>query len=112
MGEATLSHIPSAEAGYHALAFIIYKVISPLRHGLSLAVSSVVVVTLEKTWPGYLKTSGDLAKESRKRVERAKEKYEEAWKMFADQKVKEKFGDKQEEIRDDVARLKQKFKNK
>lgn len=127
--EATLARLPSAEAGYHALAFICYKVISPLRHGLSLAITSVVVARLEKTSPGYLKTSGDLARESREMsregVEMAKEKYEDAWENFVDQKHdfkekfderkddwKEKFGDKREEMKDDLERLKQKYKNK
>lgn len=55
--EEMVARLPSAEAGYHALAFICYKVISPVRHGLSLAISSLVVARLERTRPGYLRTS-------------------------------------------------------
>jgi len=127
--EETLARLPRAEAGYHALAFICYKCISPLRHGLSLAISSVVVTRLEKTRPGYLKTSGDLARESvemsREGVELAKEKYEDAWENFADQKHnlkekydekkddwKEKFDDKREEIKEDLEKLREKYRKK
>merc|ERR1712004_654754 len=86
--EATLAKLPSAEAGYHALAFILYKVISPLRHAISLAISSVVVARLESTRPGYLRTSSQLAQEGKERgkegvdyvkakSEDARERYEE-----------------------------------
>lgn len=113
--EATLAKLPSAEAGYHALAFICYKVISPLRHGISLAISSVVVTRLEKTRPGYLRTSGQLAQEGKERSkegvdyvkarsEDAKERYEEHREDLREryEDAKERYGDKKEEMKDEM----------
>lgn len=120
--EATLAKLPSAEAGYHALAFICYKVTSPLRHGISLAISTVVVARLEKTRPGYLRTSGQLAQEGKEKgregvdyvkakSEDAKERYEDAKERYEERKedlkeryedAKERYGDKREEMRDDM----------
>merc|ERR1712226_228478 len=80
--EATLARLPSAEAGNHALAFICYGVIAPLRLSLTLAISSVLVVIVERTRPGYLKTSGDLVRENRRNWEMAKKKKEDKKKDF------------------------------
>merc|ERR1719419_634066 len=79
VSEQTLSKLPAAggDAGYHALAFICYKVISPIRHGLSLAISAALVARLEATNPGYLKTSANIAKEARETGDDLKEKYHE-----------------------------------
>ena len=63
------------DAGYHALTFICYKVISPVRHGLSLAISAAIVARLEKTNPGYLKTSSQIAKEAKETGDDLKDKY-------------------------------------
>ena len=140
--EATLAKLPSAEAGYHALAFILYKVshselhfwindsvtqlsiqvISPLRHAISLAISSVVVARLESTRPGYLRTSSQLAQEGKERGkegvdyvkarsedakeryeerrEDLREKYEEAKERYED--AKERYEDKKEEMKDEM----------
>ena len=91
----TLARLPSPEAGYHAIAFILYKVFSPVRHAMSLAISSVVVARLERTRPGYLRTSGDLAREGRERgregIENVRERYDDA---------KEKFDGKKEIFKD------------
>ena len=65
------------DAGYHALAFICYKVISPVRHGLSLAISAGLVTRLEATRPGYLKTSSNIVKDAKETGEDLKEKYQE-----------------------------------
>ena len=98
------------------------QVISPLRHGISLAISSVVVTRLEKTRPGYLRTSGQLAQEGKERSregvdyvkaksEDAKERYEERREdlreRYEDAKeryedAKERYGDKREEMKDDM----------
>lgn len=113
--EATLAKLPSSEAGYHALTFICYKVISPLRHGISLAISSVVVARLEKTSPGYLRTSGQLAQEGKERSkegvdyvkaksEDAKERYEEHREDLREryEDAKERYEDKKEEMKDEM----------
>merc|ERR1712096_262049 len=75
----TLGKLPSAEGnyGYHALAFLCYKVISPIRHGLSLAISAALVTRLNKTRPGYLRTSSSIAKEAKETGEEIREKYDE-----------------------------------
>ena len=65
------------DAGYHGLSFICYKVISPVRHGLSLAISAAIVKRLETTRPGYLKTSSEIAKEAKETKDDLKEKYDE-----------------------------------
>ena len=79
VSEQTLGKLPSAEGnyGYHALAFLCYKVISPIRHGLSLAISAALVTRLNKTRPGYLRTSSSIAKEAKETGEEIREKYDE-----------------------------------
>merc|ERR1719470_402462 len=79
VSENTLAKLPSAggDYGYHALAFVCYKVISPLRHLISLGISGALVSRLEKTRPGYLRTSSSIAKEARETGEDMKEKYDE-----------------------------------
>merc|ERR1719516_889113 len=88
VSEQTLSKLPAAggDAGYHALAFICYKVISPIRHGLSLAISAALVARLETTNPGYLKTSANIAKEARETGDDLKEKYREMKSMAVEKK--------------------------
>ena len=101
---------------------IFIQVTSPVRHGTSLAISSVMVARLEKTRPGYLRTSGQLAQEGRERSkegvdyvkaksEDAKERYEERKEdlreRYEDAKeryedAKERYGDKREEMKDDM----------
>ena len=109
--EATVARLPSAEAGYHAIAFILYKVLSPVRHGVSLAISSVVVARLERTRPGYLRTSGELAKEGRERgregMENAKERYDDAKEKFDDKKeiFKDKMESEKKEMKERLERL-------
>ena len=133
--EATLAKLPSAEAGYHALAFILYKVsqselhflindsvtelstqvISPLRHAISLAISSVVVARLESTRPGYLRTSSQLAQEGKERgkegVDYVKAKSEDARERYEERRddlreryedAKERYEDRREEMKDDI----------
>ena len=58
--EVTLS-----DTGYHALAFICYKVISPFRHTFSLAISAAIVSWLDKTRPAYMRTSSSFSKDAR-----------------------------------------------
>jgi len=79
VSESTLSKLPNAggEAGYHALAFICWKVISPIRHTVSLGITAAVVSWLEKTRPGYLKTSSSIARDAREKGEDIREIYEE-----------------------------------
>ena len=77
--------VAGGDAGYHGLSFICYKVISPVRHGLSLAISAAVVKRLETTRPGYLKTSSEIAKEAKETKSDLKEKYDE---KVADSKEK------------------------
>merc|ERR1719322_1309970 len=79
VSEQTLSKLPAAggDAGYHALAFICYKVISPVRHGLSLAISAAIVARMEKTSPGYLKTSSQIVQEAKETGDDLKGKYNE-----------------------------------
>ena len=83
----TLAKLPAAggDTGYHALTFVCYKVISPVRHTLVLALSTGLVARLEKTKPGYLKTSSDIVAEAkevtkediREKYQEGKEKYHE-----------------------------------
>ena len=79
VSENTLQKLPDVNGayGYHALAFFCYKVITPVRHGLSIAISAAVVSKLEKTRPGYLRTSSSIAKEARETGDEMREKYEE-----------------------------------
>lgn len=105
--EATVSRLPSAEAGYHALAFICYKVVSPLRHGLSLAVSSVIVARLEQTRPGYLRTSGQLAREGKEAGESARERYSEAR-----EEARERYSEAKEEARERYSEAREEAKEK
>merc|ERR1719495_2433819 len=79
VSQQTLSKLPASggDAGYHALAFICYKAISPIRHGVSLAISAAVVARLQKTKPGYLKTSSVIVKEAKETGEDMREKYNE-----------------------------------
>ena len=79
VSENTLANLPSAggDYGYHALAFVCFKVISPIRHLISLGISGALVSRLEKTRPGYLRTSSSIAKEARETGEDMKERYEE-----------------------------------
>jgi len=79
VSEENLAKLPAAggDAGYHALAFVCYKIISPIRHGLSLGISAAVVSGLEKTRPGYLRTSSSIAQEARETKDDLKEKYDE-----------------------------------
>ena len=51
--------------------------ISPIRHGLSLAISAGLVARLESTRPGYLKTSSNIVKEAKETSDDLKEKYHE-----------------------------------
>merc|ERR1712112_329182 len=94
---------------------ICYKVISPLRHGIVLAISSVLVTRLEKTRPGYLRTSGQLAQEGKERgregvdyvkarSEDAKERYEEHKEDLREryEDAMERYGGKKEEMKDDM----------
>merc|ERR1711915_940347 len=90
VSEENLAKLPAAggDAGYHALAFVCYKIISPIRHGLSLGISAAVVSGLEKTRPGYLRTSSSIAQEAREKIDelkcRADEKRTEARKQLED----------------------------
>merc|ERR1719348_1386511 len=109
VSEQTLSKLPAAggDAGYHALAFICYKVISPIRHGLSLAISAALVARLETTNPGYLKTSANIAKEARETGDDLKEKYHEMKPMAVEKKedLKEQYDEMKsiaKEKRDDL----------
>merc|ERR1719300_1471038 len=109
VSEQTLSKLPAAggDAGYHALAFICYKVISPIRHGLSLAISAALVARLETTNPGYLKTSANIAKEARETGDDFKEKYGEMKSMAVEKKedLKEQYDEMKsiaKEKRDDL----------
>jgi len=117
-GEATLARLPSAEAGYHALAFICYKVISPLRHGLSLAISSVVVAKLEKSRPGYLKTSGQLNQGARDMYDNRKDlmdkMYDDAWEKYADKKdnFKEMYSERKDNFKEMYSDKKDDFKER
>jgi len=79
VSQQTLDRLPAAggDAGYHALTFICYKAISPLRHGISLGISAGVVAKLEDTRPGYLKTSSDIVQDAKETGEDIKEKYNE-----------------------------------
>jgi len=79
VSEQTLRKLPAAggDAGYHALAFLCYKLISPVRHGLSLAISAGLVTRLESTRPGYLKTSSNIVKDAKETGEDLKEKYQD-----------------------------------
>merc|ERR1719422_2006356 len=109
VSEQTLSKLPAAggDAGYHALAFICYKVISPIRHGLSLAISAAIVARLEKTSPGYLKTSSQIAKEAKETGDDLKEKYHE--------KVaegKEKYGEMKSMAKETSDDFKEKYNEK
>ena len=79
VSENTLAKLPCAggDYGYHALAFVCYKVISPIRHLISLGISGALVSRLEKTRPGYLRTSSSIARNARETGEDMKERYEE-----------------------------------
>jgi hypothetical protein len=79
VSENTLGKLPSAggDYGYHALTFLCYKVISPIRHTISLAISAALVSRLEKTRPGYLRTSSNIAKDARGTGEDMRDRYEE-----------------------------------
>ena len=86
--------------------------ISPLRYGMSLAISSVVVTRLEKTRPGYLRTSGQLAQEGKEGVDYAKAKSEDAKERYEERRedmreryedAKERYeGDKKDEMKDEM----------
>ena len=64
-------------AGYHALTFICYKVISPVRHTVSLAISAGLVKRMERTRPWYFKTSSDIVKEAKETGGEVKERHSE-----------------------------------
>jgi len=78
VSESTLNKLPIAggEAGYHALAFVCYKVISPIRHTISIGITAAVVSWLQKTRPGFL-TSSSIAKDAREKGDDMREMYEE-----------------------------------
>ena len=91
------------------------QVISPLRHAISLAISSVVVARLESTRPGYLRTSSQLAQEGKERgkegVDYVKAKSEDARERYEERKddlreryedAKERYEDRREEMKDDI----------
>ena len=67
VSEKTLEKLPSAgvDNGYHALTLLCYNVITPIRLTVSIAVSAALVSRLNKTQPGYLKTSSRIAKHIR-----------------------------------------------
>ena len=109
VSEDTLLKLPDVNGvyGYHALAFLCFKVISPVRHGLSIAISAAVVSRLEKTRPGYLKTSSSIAKEARDTGDEMREKYEE--KVIEGKEKMDEFKIRAEERRSEV---KKDFENK
>lgn len=114
--EVLVQHLPNsgAEYGYHALAFICYKVISPVRHALSLAISAWLVTWLKRTRPGWLPTSSRIAKEGRERgreqVENAKEKYSEAKDKY--EEGKQQMGEKKKVMQSDFEKIKTKYSRK
>jgi len=79
VSEHTLGKLPNAggDTGYHALTFICYKVISPIRHTISIGITAGIVSWLNKTRPGYLRTSSSLAQDARDRGEDIRDRYEE-----------------------------------
>ena len=78
VSETALAKLPIAggEAGYHALAFVCYKVISPISHTISIGITAAVVSWLQKTRPGFL-TSSSIAKDAKEKGEDMREMYEE-----------------------------------
>ena len=88
-------------AGYHALTFICYKVISPVRHTVSLAISAGLVKRMERTRPWYFKTSSDIVKEAKETGGDVKEIYNE---KVAESK--EKYNEKVAEGREKVEDMK------
>jgi len=101
VSEATLGKLPNAggDTGYHALAFICYKVISPIRHTISIGITAGIVSWLNKTRPGYLRTSSSLARDARDRGEDIRDKYEEKKAEGMDKMVE--FKSRARESRDD-----------
>merc|ERR1719153_1999427 len=64
-------------AGYHAITFFCYKIISPLRHTLSIGITGAIVTGLNKTRPGYLRTSSSIAHDAREAGADMMEKYDD-----------------------------------
>eukprot|EP00092_Neocalanus_flemingeri_P015659 GFUD01016948.1.p1 GENE.GFUD01016948.1~~GFUD01016948.1.p1 ORF type:complete len:257 (-),score=84.37 GFUD01016948.1:56-826(-) len=97
VSEEVLGKLPDAGGnyGYHAITFVCYKVISPIRHGLSLAISAALVTRLNKTYPGYLRTSSSIAKEARETGEEIKDKAREKG-----EEIKDKARERGEEMKD------------
>ena len=84
VSENTLGKLPSAggDYGYHALTFLCYNVISPIRYTISLAISAALVSRLGKTRPGYLRTSSNIAKDARGTGEDIRDRFEEKMDVF------------------------------
>jgi len=127
VSKETLGKLPDAggDYGYHALTFVCYKVISPIRHALSLAITAGVVSGLQKTRPGFLPTSSYIAKEARETGEDLREKYgdrvAEGREKIDELKnraretgedLKERYGEKVAEGRDKIDELKNKAHEK
>ena len=98
-------------AGYHALTFICYKVISPVRHTVSLAISAGLVKRMERTRPWYFKTSSDIVKEAKETGGEVKERYSEKM-AEGREKYNEKMAESRERYNEKIAEGREKYNEK